>query len=278
MDELAGKVAVVTGGASGIGFALGEAFAAEGMHLVIADVEAPALESAAGALRAGGAEVLTVETDVADAAAVDALAARTFEHFGTAHVVCNNAGVGGFGHELWDGPLADWEWVVGVNLMGVVHGVRAFGPRLVEQDDGAFVNTASLAALVAIPRLSAYTATKHAVLGLTESLAQELAGRGSAVTAHVLCPAFLRTGIAGSDRNWPERLGPKPPVADDEPTVELIRALVDAGLPPSALAVLTVDAIRRGRFFVTTHSAESAAAVDALGALVDGGAPGAPGL
>jgi NAD(P)-dependent dehydrogenase (short-subunit alcohol dehydrogenase family) len=213
MEKLEGRVAVVTGGGGGIGVALAEAFAGAGMSLVLADVEVGALERVAAALRDQGAEVLAVVTDVADAASVDQLAAATFDRFGTAHVVCNNAGVGGIGHETWAGPLADWEWVVGINLMGVVHGIRAFGHRLVEQDDGAIVNTASLAALVSIPFLSPYTATKHAVLGLTESLAHELAMRGSRVSAHVLGPAFLQSGISSSERNWPEdRLGPTPEV------------------------------------------------------------------
>jgi NAD(P)-dependent dehydrogenase (short-subunit alcohol dehydrogenase family) len=276
VEHLDGKVAVVTGGGGGIGIALAEAFAGAGMRLVLADVEVGALERAASGLREQGAEVLAVVTDVADAASVDELAAATFERFGTAHVVCNNAGVGGIPHEAWAGPLADWEWVVGINLMGVVHGIRAFGPRLLDQDEGAIVNTASLAALVCIPFLSPYTATKHAVLGLTEALAHELAMRGSRVSAHVLCPAFLQSGIAASERNWPEdRLGPTPEF-DTEGVAGLIGALVDAGLPPSELAALTVDAVRTGRFYVTTHPDETAAAVAGLAAAVDGAAPRNP--
>ena len=190
----------MTGGASGIGLALAEAFAAEGMRIVLADVETAALDRACGALRETGAEVLGVVTDVADAAAVDALAARTFAEFGTAHVVCNNAGVGGLGDELWDGPLAAWEWVVGVNLMGVVHGVRSFGGRLVEQDEGAIVEHRVARRARRHPPAAAYTATKHAVLGLTETLAQELAMQGSAVTAHVCAPGSSGRG---------SRLGPQ---------------------------------------------------------------------
>jgi NAD(P)-dependent dehydrogenase (short-subunit alcohol dehydrogenase family) len=273
MDELSGKVAVVTGGAGGIGFALASAFAGAGMRLVLADVEEVALDRAVGELRAAGAQALGVVTDVSDAVSVDGLAARTFAEFGTAHVVCNNAGVGGLGHTAWEGPLSDWEWVLGVNLMGVVHGIRAFGPRLVEQDEGAIVNTASLAGLVTVPYLSPYTATKHAVLGITETLAHELSMRGSRVTAHVLSPGFLRTGIAGSERNWPERLGPLPDTAPGAPVRDLIQALVEGGLPPEDLAALTVDAIRCGRFYVTTHPVESAGALAARAASVDGAAP-----
>ena len=147
-----------------------------------------------------------MRTDVSRAEEVDALARRAFEAFGTAHVVCNNAGVGG-GGLMWQVPEADWAWILGVNLMGVVHGVRAFVPRMIEQGEGHVVNTASIAGLIAGPGMGPYCATKHAVVALTETLAQESAMQGSAVTVHVLAPAFLRTGIAASDRNWPDRLG-----------------------------------------------------------------------
>jgi NAD(P)-dependent dehydrogenase (short-subunit alcohol dehydrogenase family) len=273
MDQLGGKVAVVTGGASGIGSALAAAFAGAVMTVVVADVEEAALDKGVAELTATGATVLGVPTDVSDPASVDALATRVFADFGTAHVVCNNAGVGGVGHESWTGPLESWEWVLGVNLMGVVHGIRAFVPRLVEQDEGAIVNTASLAALVAVPYLSPYTASKHAVLGLTETLANELAMLGSKVTAHVLAPSFLRTAIATSERNWPGRLGPPPDSEAGAAVHEAIRALVDGGLPPEDLAALTVDAIRSGRFYVTTHPRESADALLARTASVEGAPP-----
>jgi NAD(P)-dependent dehydrogenase (short-subunit alcohol dehydrogenase family) len=187
--------------------------------------------------------------------------------------VCNNAGVGGVGHESWNGPLENWQWVLGVNLMGVVHGMRAFVPRFLEQDEGAIVNTASLAALLAVPYLSPYTASKHAVLGITETLAHELAMLGSRVTAHVLAPGFLRTAIATSERNWPGRLGP-PPESDAGAAVHgVITALVDGGLPPEDLAELTVDAVRSGRFYVTTHPRESVDALLARAASVEGAPP-----
>jgi NAD(P)-dependent dehydrogenase (short-subunit alcohol dehydrogenase family) len=273
MDELDGKVAVVTGGASGIGFALASAFARAGMTVVLADVEDVALDRRIAELEATGATVAGVPTDVSDPESVDALAARVFADLGTAHVVCNNAGVGGVGHESWGGPLESWEWVLGVNLMGVVHGIRAFVPRLLEQDEGAIVNTASLSGLLAAPFLSPYTASKHAVLGITETLAHELAMRGSNVTAHVLAPGFLRTAIATSERNWPGRLGPPPESEAGAAVHEVIRALVDDGLPPEDLAELTVDAVRSGRFYVTTHPRESAEALLARAASVEGAPP-----
>jgi NAD(P)-dependent dehydrogenase (short-subunit alcohol dehydrogenase family) len=273
MDQLGGKVAVVTGGASGIGFALASAFAGAGMTVVLADVEEVALDERVGELEATGAAVVGIPTDVSDPASVDALAARVFAELGTAHVVCNNAGVGGVGHEAWSGPLESWEWVLGVNVMGVVHGIRAFVPRLLEQDEGAVVNTASLAALLAVPYLSPYTASKHAVLGITETLANELAMLGSKVTAHVLAPGFLRTAIATSERNWPGRLGPPPESEAGAAVHEAVRALVDDGLPPEDLAALTLAAIRSGRFYVTTHPRESAEALLARTASVEGAPP-----
>jgi NAD(P)-dependent dehydrogenase (short-subunit alcohol dehydrogenase family) len=236
-------------------------------------VEETALDRRVAELGETGAAVVAVPTDVSDPASVDALSARVFADQGTAHVVCNNAGVGGVGHESWSGPLESWEWVLGVNLMGVVHGMRAFVPRLVEQDEGAIVNTASLAGLIAAPFLSPYTASKHAVLGITETLVHELAMRGSRVTAHVLAPGFLRTAIASSERNWPGRLGPRPESDAGAAVREVMLALVDDGLPPEDLAGLTVDAVRSGRFYVTTHPRESAEALLARAASIEGAAP-----
>ena len=192
-----GKVAVVTGGASGIGFGLAEAFAAEGMKIVLADIEAAALAEAAEKLRAGGADVLDVVTDVSVEDQVIDLATNTYTHFGTAHIVCNNAGVGGGGGLMWEIPQSGWDWTFGVNFWGVLHGIRAFVPRLVEQERATSINTASIAGLKALPFMSPYTATKHAVVGISEALAFELAMTGSPVKVSVLCPGFIRTRLDG---------------------------------------------------------------------------------
>ncbi len=251
MQQLAGKVAVVTGGASGIGLALAERFAAEGMKVVLADVEEPALRAAEAALTEGGAEVLAVPTDVSVAESVEQLAARTNERFGTAHVVCNNAGVAGV-HQAWEGPLSIWEWTLGVNLWGVVHGIRAFLPTLLEQGEGHIVNTASMAGVRPMPFIAPYVASKHAVVGLSESLFYELALLDSAVKVSVLCPTWVRTSIVEGDRNWPSRLGPRPETTND--TSRELAALgqqkTAAGLEPATVADLVVDAIGAERFWV----------------------------
>lgn len=172
VKELRGKVAVVTGGASGIGLALGTACAVEGMRVVLADIEAGALEQAAASLPAG-AEVEAVVCDVSDAAQVDALRDRALERFGAVHLVANNAGVSA-GGPTWEHTLEDWEWVLGVNLWGVIHGVRTFTPLLIEQGEGHIVNTASMAGLISAPYMAAYTVSKHAVVALSETLFSDL--------------------------------------------------------------------------------------------------------
>jgi NAD(P)-dependent dehydrogenase (short-subunit alcohol dehydrogenase family) len=281
MDELKDKVAVVTGAASGIGFALAERFAAENMKLVLADVEDAALKVAADRLRERGAEVLTVPTDVSVAASVEDCARNALERFGSVHVVCNNAGVGGQGFSTWETPIPSWEWVFGVNLWGVVHGIRAFVPHLLEQNEGHVVNTASVAGLMATPFLGPYCATKHAVVAISEALHLELAIRGSAVGVTVVCPGFVSTQIADSDRNWPARLGPKPE-PETEPLAQLIekavRTRIAEGVAPGSLADQVVDAIQTRRFLVTSDLQAARYAVNARVAAVDGSAPQLPPL
>jgi NAD(P)-dependent dehydrogenase (short-subunit alcohol dehydrogenase family) len=166
VQELEGRVAVVTGGASGIGLALARRFAAEGMRVVIGDIEVPALEIAIKELRDGGADVIGVPTDVTDPAQVEDLARAAERHFGALHIACNNAGVGAGGLS-WEAPLETWKWVLGVNLWGVIHGVHTFVPRIIEQDAGHVVNTASVAGLVAAPFMGPYNASKHAVVAIS---------------------------------------------------------------------------------------------------------------
>ena len=269
MDDLSGKVAVVTGGASGIGFGLAEAFAAEGMKIVLADIEAAALVEAAEKLRAAGADVHDVVTDVSIEDQVIDLATSTYGHFGTAHIVCNNAGVGGGAGLMWEIPQSGWDWAFGVNFWGVLHGIRSFVPRLLEQGEGHVINTASIAGLKALPFMSPYTATKHAVVGISEALAFELALSGSSVKVSVLCPGFIRTRLMDSDRNWPADLG-EPQRAEDSPMSEVIRALLDAGKEPSYLAQRVVSAVRTDRFFILSDD-EHAVVPEARGAEARGG-------
>jgi len=276
MRELSGKVAVVTGAASGIGLALCRRFGADGMRVMMADVEEPALEAAARSLAEDGIEAAAAVTDVSDPDSVDALARATLDRFGAVHLVCNNAGVGG-GGLAWQVPVPAWTWIVGVNLFGVAHGIRSFVPHLIEQGEGHVVNTASLAGLLASPGLSAYTATKHAVVGLSESLRHDLAAVGSPVGVSVLCPGFVRTRIAEADRNWPARLGP-PPVADDQPGAEQMRQAVagaiESGLDPAVIAEAVRDAVVAGRFWILTHPEFNDAVVGRFREAVAGADPG----
>jgi NAD(P)-dependent dehydrogenase (short-subunit alcohol dehydrogenase family) len=255
MRDLAGKVAVVTGAASGIGLALSRRLGADGMRVMMADVEEPALAAAARSLAAEGIEAATAVTDVSDADAVDALARATLERFGAVHVVCNNAGVAG-GGLTWQIPLPTWNWLVGVNLFGIVHGMRSFLPHLIEQGEGHVVNTASVAGLIAGPFMSPYNATKHAAVAISESLYHDLAAVGSPVGVSVLCPGFVRTRIGEADRNWPASYGPLP-VAQDQPGSEELRqalsSAIEAGLDPAIIATAVRDAIVAGRFWVLTH-------------------------
>jgi NAD(P)-dependent dehydrogenase (short-subunit alcohol dehydrogenase family) len=261
MNELSGKVAVITGGASGIGFGMAEAFAAEGMKIVLADIEEAALTDAAVKLRAGGADVLDVVTDVSVEDQVIDLATNTYTHFGTAHIVCNNAGVGGGGGMAWEIPQSGWDWTFGVNLWGVVNGIRAFTPRLLEQQEGHIINTASVAGLKALPFMSPYTATKHAVVGLSEALAMELVLTGSPVKVSVLCPGFIRTRLIESERNWPTELGDAPRLGESV-IGDTVRQLVDGGKDPAELGRRVVAAVKADHFFILSdddHSSVSAA-------------------
>ena len=258
MKELAGKVAVVTGAASGIGRALAGAFAAEGMHVVMADIEEEALAAAAKEVGERGANVLAVPTDVTKGDDVDALAARTVDEFGTFHVVCNNAGVGS-GGTMWELTEADWAWVLGVNLWGVIHGIRAFVPRLVEQNEGHVVNTGSIAGLTSAPMMGPYNASKHAVVTISETLHRELGLNGSGVRVSVLCPGFVQTRIAESDRNRPDHLrNPAESEVNEVNEVnevgrELMRQIVASGLAPDEVARQVVDAVKHERFYVLPH-------------------------
>jgi NAD(P)-dependent dehydrogenase (short-subunit alcohol dehydrogenase family) len=254
VKELAGKTAVVTGAASGIGRALAAAFAAEGMRVVLADVEAAALDEAAHAVAPTGTGAIAVPTDVSKGDQVDALAVAAERAFGAVHLVCNNAGVAVSGLS-WMHTLADWEWVLGVNLWGVIHGVRAFLPRLLTNGtDGHMVNTASMAGLLSAPGMAVYDVSKHGVVTLTESLYHELRLLGAPVGVSVVCPGAVATRIMDSGRNRPAHLADTAPALPGEEGMrEAARASLAAGLPPARVATLVLDAVRTGRFWVLPH-------------------------
>lgn len=247
-----GTVVVVTGAASGIGAALVESFAATGCTVVLADVD----EDSLGAVERRAAEIgvptLATRTDVSKVDEVEALAEATIERFGAVHVVCNNAGVASKG-EPWTGPLESWEWVMGVNFWGVVHGIRAFLPRILASGGGHIVNTASIAGLMTGFGPS-YDASKHAVVAISDDLFQELRLSPVPVGVSCLCPGWVRTGIVDADRNWPAELGERPP---DNPTgvvsQQYVRRAIDEGLQPGAVADMVLDAVRAGRFWVFPH-------------------------
>jgi NAD(P)-dependent dehydrogenase (short-subunit alcohol dehydrogenase family) len=253
MQELRGKVAVVTGAASGIGLALARRLGAEGMKLALADVEPAALAGAREALREAGVECLAVATDVTRADSVAALAERTLDAFGAVHVVCNNAGVFAGGLS-WEAPLSDYEWVLGVNTWGVIHGIRTFVPILLRQGEPAHVvNTASMAALTSGPLSGAYFMSKHAVLALSESLYLELRQKGAPIGVSVVCPELIATRIGDADRNRPAhwKRGDAPASPERDLVEGAIRtALSTQGAPPELIAERTLAAIREGRFYV----------------------------
>ena len=255
MKVFAGKVAVVTGAASGIGRALAERFAAEGMKVVLADVEEPALHAVAGAPRASGAETLAVVTDVSKAEDVDALAKASVETFGAVHIVCNNAGVlrGG---TSWEMSLADYEWHLGVNTWGVIHGIRSFIPIMLEQGEEAhMVNTSSQSGITCTPYTAAYCLSKHATVSLSECLYHELVLGGSKVKVSVLCPAAVATRIGESERNRPTP--PESALPGDSAVADLVssalRAQLEKGISAEAMAEQTLQAIWDERFYVFTQ-------------------------
>ena len=243
--DLRGKTAVITGGASGIGRALTLRFAREGANVVTADLDAAGMEAVAAEARGLGVKAVTVETDVSDLAPVQALAARAFEAFGAVHVLCNNAGVAAWGG-LESASHRDWQWVLGVNLWGVIHGVEAFVPRMIARGEpGHIVNTASMAGLIASKGLGVYNTSKYAVVGLSETLAKDL--KPYRIGVSVLCPMGVETRIRESERNRPAALR-NDRTAGGEP-VELIGRY----LAPDVVADMVLAAIRANELYVITH-------------------------
>ena len=258
MRQLGGRVAVVTGAASGIGRALAGRFAAEGMRCVLADVEEEPLERAVAELRRSGSAAVGVRTDVSSAADVQALADRTIAEFGAVHVLCNNAGVGG-GTDFAKTPLDMWEWVLGVNLWGVIHGCRTFLPLLLQQEEGHIVNTSSMAALNGHPLgLAPYTVSKFGVLGLSQNLFFELAATTSGhVGVSVLMPGLTRTRIFESIRNMPATVSTPLPSSFRHSSMAAIEGVRDNAMPPDQVADVVTSAIREQRFYILPHPDEA---------------------
>jgi NAD(P)-dependent dehydrogenase (short-subunit alcohol dehydrogenase family) len=256
LQDFVGKVAVVTGAASGIGRALANRFFDEGMKLVLADIEIEGLREVARALEDRGAEVLALRTDVAQADDLSALAEASLARFEKVHVLCNNAGVfaGGL---AWEAPRTDWEWVLGVNVYGILHGIRAFVPILLEQNESAhIVNTVSMAGLINTPFAGPYNVSKHAAMSLTETLYYDLQTRQSPVGVSALCPELVRTAIGRSERNRPEYLKrPDGPGSPEQSLVEnAILASTDAGVEASLMAERVVEGIRADRFYLLAEA------------------------
>ena len=256
MNELAGGIAVVTGAASGIGLALATRFAKEGMKVVLADVEAGPLEAAAASIQASGGTAISVRTNVMHEAEVKRLADTAFDKWGDVHVLCNNAGVsGGFGGDgIWNMPREDWDWVLGVNFHGVLHGIRHFVPRmLANAKPGHVVNTASMAGLITGGTGAPYTISKHGVVAVSELLYKDLKARNAKLSASVLCPGWVDTKIIESERNRPaelKRSGQAGPTREMLARLQMVRGFLKEGFQPAEIAGLVVDAIRTDTFYV----------------------------
>lgn len=251
MHDFTGKVAVITGGASGIGRALGERAVAEGMKVVLADVEEAPLALAAAELGSGGAPVLPVVTDVTSTAEVESLAERAFAEYGQVNLLCNNAGVFCAG-TVWDCSDDDWRWVFDVNVFGVANCLRSFIPRMIESgEQGYVVNTSSMAGLTSMPFVAAYHASKHAVVAMSECLHIELSFKGANIRVSVLCPEAVSTNINGAERNRPASRSATGASNDERQAVnDAIDEAMDDGVSPTAIAERTFSAVRAERFYV----------------------------
>lgn len=270
MQILSGRTAVITGAGSGIGRALALHCVGRGMRVVLADIDEAALSATAAT---AGGDALAVHTDVADAEAVEALAQQTFARYGEVGFLFNNAGVA-IGGRTWETGPEDWAWVLSVNLMGVVHGIQSFVPRMLSQGQpGHVINTASAAGLMTVPGASIYCASKHAVVALSECLLQELRSHGAPVGVSVLCPSYVRTGIAESERHRPaalRRQQPAPPVSDEK----LLHGMRVATLTADEIAAFAVDGVQKGAFYLLPHSAVLPTIMDRAQRIAQGQVPG----
>ena len=260
MKTFKDRTAVVTGAASGFGLEVSRIAAAKGMRIVMADVQEDALDKAAAEITALGAQVLPFRLDVSKAAEVEALGAATFKRFGAPHFVFNNAGVGA-GGLIWEQSVKDWEWVIGVNLMGVAHGVRVFTPMMLAAAradpayEGHIVNTASMAGLLNAPTMGVYNASKHAVVSISETLYQDLALVTEQVHAHVLCPFFVPTGITRSERNRPAEFADAAPPTKSQLIAQAMsdKAVGSGKVSAAQVAQFVFDAMAESRFYIYSH-------------------------
>jgi NAD(P)-dependent dehydrogenase (short-subunit alcohol dehydrogenase family) len=277
MQEFPGKVAVVTGAGSGIGRALALAFAAQGMHVGVADLDADSLASTAALVAdaSPSVEALTRVCDVSRYDQVEGLADAVFARWGHVDVVCNNAGVfvGGL---IWDRPAEDFEFVLGANLWGILHGIRAFVPRMLAQDtEGHIVNTASVAGLFGAPFEAPYAVSKFAAFAATECLANDLVATGSKLRASALCPGMIHTNILDSERHRPEGLATE--FTEDQKFVSgFLTEAVERGMEPDAVAAKVIDGIRAEQFLILTHETYPQKLLDRTDALVDRRLPAVP--
>jgi NADP-dependent 3-hydroxy acid dehydrogenase YdfG len=256
MRELAGKVAVITGAGSGFGLEFARAAVRHRMKLVLGDVQEDALDAAVREMRAAGAEAVGVRVDVSKVEDVKRLADRALESYAEVHLLFNNAGVAGGGGYLWESRLTDWQWLLGVNVMGVVHGIRAFVPLMIEQDcECHVVNTASAAGLVSAPLMGVYNVSKHAVVTISETLFHDLRVARSRIGVSVLCPAFVPTGIRDSERNRPADLIERAPPTESQMMArkQTEKAVASGKLTAAEVAQKTFQAVREDRFYVITH-------------------------
>jgi len=255
MKNFEGKTAIITGAGSGFGREFARIAAALEMKLVLADIEKDVLDTVAAELREAGTHVIALRTDVSKQADMEKLAAQTFEHFGAVHLLFNNAGVGAGGF-VWENSVADWEWVLGVNVWSVIHGIRLFVPKMLAQGDEChIVNTASVAGLLSAQTMGVYNVSKHAVVTLSETLYHDLRAAGANIGVTVLCPAFVPTGIAHAERNRPADLRNETPLTESQKiaAAATAKAVSSGRITAADVAAQTFDAIRDNQFYCLTH-------------------------
>lgn len=273
MESLHGKTAVITGGASGMGRAFADRFAKAGMRIVVADIEQGALDAAVEELRGSGAEAIGVRTDVSSEDDMRSLAQRALDEFGQVNVVCLNAGVSGGNGPIETLSAADWQWTLGVNVWGIIHGIAAFLPHLKEHGDGHVVITASIAGLTSFPGAAPYNTSKHAAIAIAETMFSELRDAGSTVGVTCLCPGIVNTRIIESERNRPEELRrphiPAEPTPQQIETHKAVLEIFGQAKPPHEVADLVYDAVLEKRFWVFTDEVYTPSIIERLDSIRD---------